>query len=765
MECPVLLNPGTIIGDSYEIVGVLGSGNMGVVYKARQIGLDRPVAIKIIAQTVVNPSNSEHSIRIEREALALSKLAHKNIVAFYKFDYWQNQPYFVMEYVEGATLAESLASGEKLPSDRCKTLAISVLQALSCIHEQGMVHRDLKPSNIMVLTDSEDYSVKIIDFGLIRLLPEYGHDAQKLTQTGFAIGTIMYMSPEQCVANPCDARSDLYSVGAILYHCLTGQPPYVRHDSVALMYAHVNMPPPVIGESYSQKLSQRWQAIIDRAMAKDPRDRYQCAEDMLRDVETVDSAAPLHRAGSPTHNSQRRHFATRKTSVLLLMTLALLGVVAYSIVCNQDLIKTTKTVNASSDMGSPEPAQTAWAWRRSFRAGEKALTDGQYLQARVLLKQASSLVNGLPHNMPEYIQTMDLYASALYKTGSLTEALTLAQAQFPLCQKTKDYKRMLHSYLLIASINDDMGRFDQAIEAAEKGLALLNKHANAGTAHGLQFELAIANEGLGNRQQANRWHAAAIETCKHSSGYDAFITKILMAVNHFTQRNNFCSTQGRGGLLKTARSTIDSIDFTAANASSSYIKKAHRTRGYVMIALAEYFLSRNQTTEMIQAANAAHQEIVLAEDQRQPNDLEIVLELKFKAYRRIGDLESSRQLCIARLAALKSSGHEWTIAAIDSHSQLGGCLFAQKKPAAAQQEYEKALALLKANTYESYPYRDSYEGGLKIEIAKCLYIRHQMSAAGRFFAEAIPLLKANPKSVPADLIKYAQSMVAECAKQ
>src|SRR5258708_7461405 len=237
-----LLVAGTKLGE-YEIVSQLGEGGMGVVYRARDLRLDRPVAIKVIRDHVL--ADGGRLRRFEQEAQAAAALNHPNILAVHHFGTYQRAPYLVSELMQGETLREELKRGP-LSQIRSMELAEQIAEGLNAAHQRGVVHRDLKPENLFV---SREQRVKILDFGLAKLLeeePEKEGEAKKeLFQTNPALvaGTVGYASPEQLRGEKLDARTDLFSLGVILYEMTTGQRPFAAESAGAMFGATLNRNP------------------------------------------------------------------------------------------------------------------------------------------------------------------------------------------------------------------------------------------------------------------------------------------------------------------------------------------------------------------------------------------------------------------------------------------------------------------------------------------------------------------------------------------
>ncbi|MBV9022610.1 MAG: Stk1 family PASTA domain-containing Ser/Thr kinase [Streptomycetaceae bacterium] len=276
------------LGGRYELGMVLGRGGMAEVYLAHDIRLGRTVAVKTLrADLARDPS---FQARFRREAQSAASLNHPAIVAVYDTgeDYVDGVsiPYIVMEYVDGSTLRELLHSGRKLLPERSLEMTVGILQALEYSHRNGIVHRDIKPANVMLTRTGQ---VKVMDFGIARAM---GDSGMTMTQTAAVIGTAQYLSPEQAKGETVDARSDLYSTGCLLYELLTVRPPFVGDSPVAVAYQHVReepQPPSV----YDPEVTPEMDAIVLKALTKDPDYRYQSADEMRADVEAYLDGQPV----------------------------------------------------------------------------------------------------------------------------------------------------------------------------------------------------------------------------------------------------------------------------------------------------------------------------------------------------------------------------------------------------------------------------------------------------------------------------------------
>ena len=271
----------------YKIISEIGQGAMGVVYKAVDPIIDRTVAIKTINLNLSKSELEEYEMRFQQEIKAAGRLNHPNIVTIYDVGKTEQVAYMAMEFLEGKELKDLIASGQMPPADVVVDIIAQVADGLHFAHQQDIVHRDVKPSNIMVLKNS---LAKITDFGIARL----PNSAVK-TMTGLILGSPRYMSPEQVIGKAIDARSDIFSLGVVLYEALTGVAPFDGDNVNAIMYATVNTTPPP-PSSHNRAVPPMLDLIVAKAMAKLLEDRYQTVKefgDDLREVRRqMDSSRP-----------------------------------------------------------------------------------------------------------------------------------------------------------------------------------------------------------------------------------------------------------------------------------------------------------------------------------------------------------------------------------------------------------------------------------------------------------------------------------------
>ena len=279
---------GRTLDGRYEVLGRLGEGGVGVVYRGRQTHLGRFVAIKVLHQDAAGIP--EWRRRFEREAKALSALAHPNVVPVTDFGIDGGVPFLVMELLQGKTLNELIKEGP-LPLARTLDIVRQTLRGLAFAHGKGIVHRDLKPANVFLqeLPDQADH-VRLLDFGMAKFLEGSGSRTvpENLTRAGIVFGTPAYMSPEQVKAGAVDARSDVYTAGILLFELLSGRRPFLADSYEGYLGAHLTQPVPSLAKLRPKIPAARvFQALIERAMAKKPAERFEDAGALLAGLEAV----------------------------------------------------------------------------------------------------------------------------------------------------------------------------------------------------------------------------------------------------------------------------------------------------------------------------------------------------------------------------------------------------------------------------------------------------------------------------------------------
>lgn len=320
---------GTKLNGRYELDSKLGSGGMSTVYLARDTTLERWVAIKILHREISDqPDQIE---RFRREARSVAQLSHPNVVAVIDAGEDGGHPYIVFEYIAGETLKQRIERLGRLPLDETAAYAIEIGRGIAAAHARPMVHRDVKPQNVLI--DNEGRA-KVTDFGIAREL-----EADGLTATGRVLGTTDYVSPEQAMGQSVDARSDIYSLGVVIYEMLTGAPPFAAETLVGVAMKHVNEQMPDV-QARRPEVSSALAAVVDRATAKEPDDRYADMAAMLDDLESaleVEVARAGHATGEATNvlrsvpGPRRRFLTPRHASVAGILVVLLTAGMALGI--------------------------------------------------------------------------------------------------------------------------------------------------------------------------------------------------------------------------------------------------------------------------------------------------------------------------------------------------------------------------------------------------------------------------------------------------
>jgi len=359
---------GTVLSDRYELSDQLGAGGMAEVFLGRDRVLGRTVAVKTLhRQYATDPSFIE---RFRREAQSAAALNHPHVVGVYDTGSDDGTYYIVMEYVEGNTLRDQIRAEGPLLPERAAEIAAEVCEGLDYAHSRGIIHRDVKPANIMITPNG---GVKVADFGIARAV-----SGDTVTQTAMVLGTAQYFSPEQAQSGPIDARSDIYSLGIVLYEMLTRQVPFTGSSPVAIAYKHVKEDP-ILPSRLNPDVPPELEAIAMKALSKNPKNRYQSAEEMRQDllralhgrpVEATpvladatgiidpigDETVVVERRGGPSTSPQpptryrTEQEKRRRTGIILLsgIVVAILGIALWALI---GILSQTKTLTVPEVLG------------------------------------------------------------------------------------------------------------------------------------------------------------------------------------------------------------------------------------------------------------------------------------------------------------------------------------------------------------------------------------------------------------------------------
>lgn len=312
----VSLKPGAIIDGRYELVERLGTGGFGTVFRAKHLQLDRPVAVKVLHPRFVE--DPEAVKRFQQEAQAVSLLDHPNVIRVFSFGLADGIPYMATELLSGKSLFDLVQQNGRLQPVRAIPIFLQICQGLKHAHDCGILHRDLKPGNVMLIEHAGNSEfAKVLDFGFAKVSSTSGINMQNLTQTGTVVGDPLYMSPEQCRAQPLDVRSDIYSMGCLMYEALAGEPPFNADNAVSIMYKRLIDDPEPFAEK-NKAITGGLEDIVLRALEREPDARFQSVQELS---DALSSELDAINSGTAKRASDKPRKKTRKPQRIVLVAL------------------------------------------------------------------------------------------------------------------------------------------------------------------------------------------------------------------------------------------------------------------------------------------------------------------------------------------------------------------------------------------------------------------------------------------------------------
>lgn len=460
---------GAVVASRYKLDELIGTGGMGSVYKAKEQGLDKTFAVKLLRSDLVADNAAVR--RFEREAKAISSLTHPNLVAVYDYGVTDGQAYLVMDFLDGTGLDKILRENVYLDSHRAVPLFVQAADALAHAHAKRVVHRDIKPSNIIVLPPENGCEfVKIVDFGIAKILPEGDARTQTLTQTGEVFGSPFYMSPEQCLAGKVDGRSDIYSLGCVMYEMLCGSPPLQGENPIHTILQHINEAPGDLRQNYLQLgISEDISYVVMRCLEKHPDDRYQSADELKSDLEQLLAGKKLERVQAKKRKlefkTQKLGFFHSTRRALAICLAVLVGMIVVSGVALLGFPGLDSKVSPND-------------WGRLDYLGQAAFDRGELKAARGYFDEA----------LLQAESTSKAGGSQEYLEGSLNELLDLARAT----GATQDEQFLLARLAVVKAVGTDN------IQSIERQLNETIRQPSSAVTADLSSLIDRANDSIGS---------------------------------------------------------------------------------------------------------------------------------------------------------------------------------------------------------------------------------------------------------------------------
>jgi serine/threonine protein kinase len=520
------------IDDRYRVEEQIGVGGMGVVYKAQHLLLNRPMAVKVLNPEAVNSPKA--ITRFQQEAKAATALNHEHIASVKEFGITKDgMPYLAMDYVNGPSLADVLKHGP-LDANRATNIFMQACEGMAHAHKRGILHRDLKPANILLAEekDTTDF-VKIVDFGIAKILPAVDQESIKLTQTGELFGTPQYMSPEQWNGSSADARTDIYSIGSVMYESLTGKPPFAGETIVSVIYSQLHETPKPFSKGIigNKNMARGLENVVLRCLEKDPKLRFQTME------EVHDALKLVQLGGKPRPSNSQ---STQRRSRLLLFAIAsgiLLPLILFSVIIFPSVksylypppwVNTLAEARQQMSISAWEPAEALL--KRAIKQAEDGHASdidkhaiyyqmGQdYLDSRRYSQAAAAFENAVKFSNPDPLETANTLEELAW---SIRESHYHNGAQDQSKSAVEDYKR--------------------ALELAKEALRLKETHAGINhpyVTYTLE-KLGVIYQTLGNFDQAEAAFLRAIKIDESST------ETIPRAERHWEQLAQCYKVQGK----------------------------------------------------------------------------------------------------------------------------------------------------------------------------------------------------------------------------
>lgn len=402
------VKPGDILGDNYRLIDLIGRGGMGVVYRCRHLIIEQDYALKLLSPDQVNEQSWQ---RFQVEGQAIAKLDHPNIVKIFNMGvHGQDCPFYVMELLPGESLETCIESHGPLSPEEALDIFSQLASGLSYAHSRGIVHRDIKPSNIIIQKDSSGKNlIKIVDFGLAKLVDRHNLASQSLTSQGEVIGSPFYMSPEQGLGTEVDARSDIYSLGCTLFKTLTGKPPFCGESAFQTIMMHQSQPAPSLDSATAAATNEivfppALEDLVHKMLAKRPDERYQSMEQLSHDISRLQRGKTLAKTGQKeqgnnfSNSNDGLHRTTKqpalKNNRLLFTALSL---ITFAVVCLSIRLQGDRT-RSSAKTGPPLPGPVGLSTANQPVSSAELKPDPEMEAGRASFNRFKRLDTELIHN-------------------------------------------------------------------------------------------------------------------------------------------------------------------------------------------------------------------------------------------------------------------------------------------------------------------------------------------------------------------------------
>jgi serine/threonine protein kinase len=457
------INVGDIIASRYEIKTYLGEGGMSAVYAAVDKVIKRDVALKILHRDLLVRGRGS-LLRFQREAQALGNLDHPNIVKIHHFDADENaQPYIVMDIVQGESLARRLVKDpESVRFSDIIDIFVQVCDALSHAHTRGVVHRDLKPSNIMVVGNQ----VKVLDFGIAKLMSEDSDQELQLTRTGEVFGSPLYMSPEQCRGLKLDYRSDIYSLGCVMYEAFTGNPPFTGNSHIDTMLKHVNdLPASVVSSMCDARYVEKVDAILLRCMAKNPNARFQSMDEVKAALLELDreTKGPIEKFKQKVELIKLKLGAQGKLTKKMIAAYCAAGVIFTGLGATAIFQHNSSKTQVASKEASIE------RWKELNEQGQADFNAGKFAQAETIFSSELEMAKKLKNKqlcLASCNELLDLYNAQIVLQPNLANDQHFKESQAKIAQEVADLQNEELSD--IANVKKELASLDSLSDKAKE---------------------------------------------------------------------------------------------------------------------------------------------------------------------------------------------------------------------------------------------------------------------------------------------------------